>query len=686
MTIEQLRESLRDRDAEVRRRAVLSVEQEPSAEVAPLLLLALGDEDWRVRKEAVQISIRCASKLSLIDALVQAICQGENVGLRNASLDVLQGLGDEAARALVAALPSVPEHARKFVVEALGDSRGPVVLAELTRAAESSETNVASEAIEALARIGGPEAERVMRKRLAASDPFLRMAALDALNRCEANLSWEELLPLLHERLLRRVVVAALGRTGRPEAAGPLFAALEEPALHVVSAAAAAIGRLAGHSPETQAAVHSELAGLSERALGSLRNVLANAPDPEFQRAAAELLAEARDTASLAAMMVHLATDAPMPRMVDALRRWGQEAVEPLLALYASLSSPKERAIALELAADLVLARDQASSTDAVELGQRVLQVLRDSLFEREPSIRLVAVHCLGQWGEPTDAALLAAQAVSPDEDLSRASVRALELLGKRSPDAVEQALSRVSEKGAHGVALATVTAAIGRKGAPDRLQRLMSSDHPDVRRAAVAGLGKVGGARARSLLAIALADEDPDVQIVAANALGRLRDAEAGAPYVDELLQAIHAELPHVRSAVARALGQTGSALAVDPLSDLLRDHDSGVAVAAVEALGQLGPELLAQRVQPALLHADPEVVKAALRALSEWRDPAALEALTGALCHGAWDVRQLSAELIGELGDARAKEALTKQLERESDDLVRLALSDAFSRLREG
>ncbi|HEX6242155.1 MAG TPA: HEAT repeat domain-containing protein, partial [Polyangiales bacterium] len=273
MSIEQLRDALRDRDAEVRRRAVLSAERESMPEVGPLLLVALGDEDWRVRKEAAQVSIRRASELGLIDALVEAICQGENVGLRNAALDVLQGLGEEAARALVNALPHVPEHARKFVVEALGESRGPVVVAELSRAAQSTDSNVASEAIEALSRIGGAEAERVIRSRLSAADPFLRMAALDALNRCEAQVGWEELEPLLGDRLLRRVVVTALGRIGRPEAAAPLFSALEEPTSHVAAAAATAIARLSASSAAANAAVERELDHLGDRTRAALRNV-----------------------------------------------------------------------------------------------------------------------------------------------------------------------------------------------------------------------------------------------------------------------------------------------------------------------------------------------------------------------------------------------------------------------------
>jgi HEAT repeat protein len=681
MTIEQLREALRDRDAEIRRRAVLSTDQEPSLEVAEIVLSALGDDDWRVRKEAVQVAIRRANELSLIDALVEAICQGENVGLRNAALDVLQGIGDDAARALVAALPGVPEHARKFVVEALGDSRGPLIVAELSRAAQSSDTNVASEAIEALARIGGPDAQRAIRSRLSANDPFLRMAALDALNRCEVALRWEELEPLLKERLLRRVVVTALGRTGQTEAVVPLFAALEDANAQVVAAAAASLVRLSAHSFDTEAAVKFALEQLSERARIALRGVLSTSSDPESQRAAAELLAEARDVASLSIMVAHLSTDAPMPRLIEALRDWGQHVVEPLLELGGSLPSPRERAIALELSADLAFSDNHA----AYALTQRVLAGLRDSLSDRETSLRMVALRCLGEWGDASDAVQLAAQAIASDADLARTAIRALEKLAKRSPHAVEQALSQISEEGAHGVLLATVTAGIGGQVALDRLQRLLSSDHSEVRRAAVAGLGKVGGVRAKGLLVIALADEDPDVQIVAAHALGGLRDEQTGAPYVDDLLLAMGSELAHVRTAVARALGQTGSALAIAPLRELLRENESGVAIAAVEALGKLGPEQLAQHLEPALLHRDSEVVKAALRVLSDWRDPAAYDALTGALGHAAWDVRQLAAELLGDLGERRAVPSLSAQLAHESDDLVRIALSVAHVRLSE-
>jgi HEAT repeat protein len=209
----------------------------------------------------------------------------------------------------------------------------------------------------------------------------------------------------------------------------------------------------------------------------------------------------------------------------------------------------------------------------------------------------------------------------------------------------------------------------------------LNAVDDGEVRRAALVGLGRVGGERAAGLVALALADEDIEVQIVAAQVLGRIRDEHGGAPGVFGLLNAVSSEFPHVRSAVARALGQTNSPRAVAPLVELLRDSDAGVAMAAVEALGQLNPSELVSSLQSALAHSDREVVKAALKALSSCLDPAVPERLIAGLQHEAWDVRKLSGELIEQLAVAHAKEPLRRALAQETDDLAREALSRALT-----
>jgi HEAT repeat protein len=682
MSIEPLQKALVDADAETRRRAVLQLSIMPKdPALAELLMSALGDADWRVRKEAAQVALRRAQELGLLERLVRALCQSDNVGLRNAALDVLEELGEQAAPALIAALPNAPEQARKFVIEALGEAGGPLVIYELKQAAWSDDVNLAGEAIEALARIGGPEAESVIRARLHAGDPFLRLAALEALNRLDVNIAWEELAPLLEDRILRRVAIAALGRTGRAEALDPLFLALEDPALHTVGSAASALVKFTRSPGSMRERVLARLPRLNLRARTSLAALLAGAGEVELRRAAAELLSYAKDATALGQIIVQMTLDAAAPEQLDALRYWGEDAVQPLVLLSATLEAPEERAVALELAADLVA----VSPTARAPLGRLVRDSLRPALHDHDPVVVAAAARSLAPYVEASDAETLVQCALSADPEVARSAARSLEALVDNERGAVERALQKVEIEATQAAALASVLALLGGPESLDRLRALLSADDPGTRRAALQALGRIGGARAAATAAVALADEDSEVQVAAAHVLGRLRDEQGGVPGARELLQAVHSEHAHVRAAVARALGHTGLTRAVDPLSELLADQDSGVAIAAVEALGQLAGAQLGTRIRAALVHPDREVVKAALRALSGVRDADAPEQLIAALNHEAWDVRQLSAELIGESGMTHARPALAAQLARETDDLARSALTEALRALAE-
>jgi len=682
MSIERLQKALVDVDAETRRRAVLSLASEPpSSLLCELLMRALGDQDWRVRKESAQVSLRRARELSLIEPLVRALCQSDNVGLRNAALDVLEELGEEAAPALIAALPRAPENARKFVVEALGEAGGPLVIFELKQAALSSDVNLAGEAIEALARIGGPEADAVIRSRLRASDPFLRLAALEALNRRDAQMDWEELEPLIEDRMLRRVAIAALGRTARPEALDPLFRALDDPALSTVGAAATAIVKLLRNSGAVRELALPRLRALGARARAGLAALLGGAHEAELRRASAELLAYAKDEAALGQIIVQLTLDAASPETLSALRDWGEDAVAPLVALASTLEPPEERAVALELAADLAA----VSQTRATPLNRLVRETLRPALHDHDPVVVAAAARSLGPYVEASDAEALVQCALSIDPEVARSAARALEALVETERDAVERAIRSVEVETAQAAALASVLAMLGGPEALDRLRGLLSADEPHTRRAALHALGRIGGGRAAQMVALALADENSDVQVAAAQVLGRLRDENGGVPGASELMLAVHSEHAQVRAAVARALGNTGLSLALEPLCDLLRDDDGGVAIAAIEGLGHLTGDTLAEKLKDALVHPDREVVKAALRALASTHDQNAPGELIAALAHDAWDVRQVAAELIGDLRVSSARPALAAQLARENDDLARAALSDALRSLAE-
>src|SRR5205085_6069359 len=70
MTAAAVRRDLDSPDPEVRRRAVAIIPDLAEADATDLVLRALGDGDWRVRKEASQIAFLLGPTPTLLDKLV----------------------------------------------------------------------------------------------------------------------------------------------------------------------------------------------------------------------------------------------------------------------------------------------------------------------------------------------------------------------------------------------------------------------------------------------------------------------------------------------------------------------------------------------------------------------------------------------------------------------------------------
>jgi HEAT repeat protein len=677
MTPEDIRASLRSDDSEERRRAVAAVAQSDLSDVTALLYEALGDKDWRVRKEAVRAAPAIAERHPLVDRLIAALCDGENVGRRNAALEAMRSLGPAVVQPLVDALPRVEEPARKFLIDAMGDTRDTGVVPVLVRAVnDDPDPNVAAAALDALARIGGAEAEMALRARLRVADPFQRMAALDGLARLGAVVPWEDLAPLLPDRLVRRAALGLLGRTGRREALEPLVEALCEGSPQLTAASARALVQLGQDPQGLPIEVREHVRRLPLEARQSLRGLLTRG-DLQGRQAAAEILALARDADGLEGVVYLLVQDALPPGAVQALRAWGPDAVQPLLALHRR-SHGRARAVALELAADLLAAAEGQASNPP--LWDELRAALRAGAADPEPSVAMAAARSMSLFGEPQDAPMLVRRASRGPEEVSRACGEALEALAGSAPEVVREALEGVVFEGAAGAALARVAARLGGPQTVEQLQTALAADDPQSRRAGVDALAAIGDRRSAEHIAYALTDENVDVQTAAARALGRMRD-ETGQPLgTDQLLLALKSSSAAVQAAAAQALGEAGQAEAIGPLRELARSEAPGVAVAAVQALRLLRDPQLADLLLEALAHPDHEVVKQALRALGQGAGPAPVARLSRGLEHAAWDVRILAVRLLEHAGGDEAREALSRRLTHEPDPMVQQAIRKAL------
>ena len=106
-------------EPEARRRAAQEIPTLPAPESCELLLAALGDEDWRVRKEAASVAARVEPRTAVVFAVAGALAEKVNVGLRNAAVEALILIGPDAVPGAIDALGRLDPDGRKLAVEVL---------------------------------------------------------------------------------------------------------------------------------------------------------------------------------------------------------------------------------------------------------------------------------------------------------------------------------------------------------------------------------------------------------------------------------------------------------------------------------------------------------------------------------------------------------------------------------------
>ena len=673
MSTAEIQSAMSSLDVEVRREAVLAAAALHDKDSSELLLTALGDSDWRVREEAIRAVGEVAVEFELIRPLIDGLCQGLNVGLRNAARDVLRRLGAAAARSLIGALTEVEPNDRKFIVEALACGGTEEAIDTLIESVRGSDPVIAVAAMDALAQLGGPRVEVALREKLRTGDTFERAAALDALEHLAATVLYDDLEPLLDDRLLRRIALDALGRSGDVRAVPHLLNALTDRSTHVTSRALLGLFRLQASNVDARRMLSTELA---QRSLGiaSLKT-LVNDDDRTLGLAAATLLARCRDRDSVRIAVELVSRDVAANQLATAFDDWIEDALSAVLRIAQEQSD--WRAAALDLACELgERANERPTAVDQLRV------CLRDSFSDLDNAVRVAVLRGLGRFGESEDAALLLGCTRDGDVDVAVAAGNALRDLAFRAPAAVRQVLSNATPAGPAGLAVAELLVDLGARDALDRLRQALWSDEPSTRVYAIAGLSRMGGQVAAELTALALRDESSEVQVAALEALTVMRDGDAIAR--DAILQ-FDSHDSDVLCALTRALSVLDDP---DSLARLQKIAQSGAREARVAALSELvaqGDPSVPALLRAAVMDEDAEVSKEAISQLGGAGDSDAAVQIAGALSHPAAEVRRLAAAWLARIGDRASAEALFDRLQHETDALVRTVVVEALEALRE-
>ena len=544
---------LRSSDEETRRAAVAALSSGGGEEALRLLVEALGDESWRVRKEAALQAAGWGDPGRAAEVLVESLAERDNVGRRNAVVEVLSRLGQVALAPLLASLAQAPEH-RKLIVDTLGMLADHRATPALIRSLDDEDANVRAASAESLGRVGGPDAEAALAAHLEKSDLLFALACLEALNALGARLATARLIPLLDTPVLKPAALIALGHSHDPAAAEPIIRFLADRSRAVREAATVALDRL--HEsllPDTRESVSKAVARhLHEDAEALLVQALLEGLPPT-RRAAATVLGLTGRPAAVRPLVLALGDPAVEEAAGAALLRLGASAAGPIVQLASELD-PMLRASVFRLIPGL-------------GADPRLQSMLVASLGEEDAEVSAEAARALAEIGGaesvPALFAALSWESSAVDNALCR--------MASRLPDAVRDEVLARDFAGRDAPRLCRILGFCRKGEDAPFLLGLLAGGTPPLRAAAAESLAQLAGihagdveGRAEAALAAALAAPDPAVE---------------------------------VRAACARALGAFDSARAIASLAHAAADADPSVRAVAVKSL--------ASRKTPAALDA---------------------------------------------------------------------------------
>ena len=665
MDLDEISARLTAPDEEARRLAVVALRAHPFPGTMQLLFSAMGDESWRVRKEAVTVVLQARPLApAVIESLIELLRASDNAGLRNSAVESLERIGAAAVEPLCGHLDDPDHDLRKFIIDILGNIRCASCVPLLVKALHDQDMNVRVAAAENLGKIRDPRALPHLLTVLEGGEIWLKFTVLDALALIGVPVPLVSLAPLLRESLLRRATYDCLGSLGDAQCLPILLQGLQEKAKNAREAAVVALMRVRGRlAPQDQSVVDiplQELAGgvVANKLIDSLHS-----EDPVVLDALVRMIAVMRDGRAALPLLQVCRIDRLRGVCLEAFRGIGRSVMPEVVAHFAA-AAESERAVIVHLIAEFA----ESGYHDLIFSG----------LADDSAELRRCCAIALGRLSAPGAVPHLARLLEDDEQPVREAALEALRTLCGSEPAALNALCAELIQAPQPGKRR-DAAVILGALADGERLCLLVKDEDATVRRAAVASLARVDLPEL-SHLSLALSDEEPEVRLAAAQALSD----KGGGEVLGPLLLALNDADPWVRVSALKGLSSLGDPAALPGVTALLAQANGPVLIAALSTLAALGGAQALAPVEQVLSHSDEEVVEAAIQILSgfggDWINGHS-ETLLG---HPHWIVRRCFVRALGELRGEGAVPLLDQALARESDPLVKGEIAELLDRLR--
>lgn len=648
--------ALQSEDEEERRRAIQGLRGLPLNDSCSLIFSAMGDESWRIRKEAVELFVASEPENGMIAQLLELLRCEDNAGMRNSAAEAVTRLGVRAAAPLINLVNDEDADVRKFVIDVMGCISDPIFIPPLLSALQDSDVNVAAAAAEHLGNVGdGSVVENLIQAIVANDSDLFRFSALAAVGKLAAPAPVpDEIKKLADHELLRKAVYDCLGSIADESALSVLLQGLAVRQKSCRNAALLAIYRLfLRSSAEARQTIESSLRLLRG---GDVVPVLIDSfdvRDANLAEALVVILDIIGDKRCVGTFLQAFADERLSRVALKSLKNLGTDGIDTLISQYHHYDEESRSGICSLIGECAYLSGNQ---------------IIRDALNDPSPLVQKSAVSAAGKLGLTDCIPGIIRLLGDSDLEIRNSVVSCLQALALIDRDGIQAVASQIVESDQSDLRrnAAVLFAALGDS---DRLSLLAKDEDALVREAAVTSIGKLRFTAGMGTLLIALVDEDPDVRIAAADALGIVGDGTV----IEALTHTLADEDSWVQCAALKSIARICPDAAVDSVRVVFPKSEGLLMITCLELLDQLGGKQAMDLVEKALDNDDSDVVTLALTILARHAIERVSAHAERLLAHHNWNIRVSCARAVALLPASRSLTLLAGALEREENDMVR-------------
>ena len=647
---EDLEFLLKHKDPEVRIQALKDLQSRSEKPyIVSALITCLGDENWRVRKTAIEMLLDMRGE-NIIEQLINTLYQ-ENANARNSSIEALIELGPEATDYLIKEFKHANTDVRKFIIDILGRTGELKAFPLLVEALEDSDENVKTAVVEHLSSM--PKNISVINTLIAilkSENVWVAYHAAAALGRIGDVRAVDALVSELPRKELRKPVINALGKITEAGWISSVVPFLEDESKAVREEAVKALAEIVHGGISTEILVKNLKNTFGERA----SELLMPHTQSNFKEVSisAQLLIGLTMEKSILPSLLELSVEEEYSQsVIRVLTFMGKLAPESLLPFFKA-DQPYHRRVICEVAGKV--------KSDVF------FKPLVGCLKDEDGHVRGKAAVALSYINKPEAIKYIKPLLLDEYENIQEETIKSLSKFGKNLN--VDEIIKGLLDKSAtlrkNSVKLLGL---LGEQGSIEAVGVVLKDSDVRVRKAAVEALSSIGGPRAVKLLLHALTDETAEICRIAALKIGKLH-AEEG---VEPLIVLLRDRDVWIRTAAAEALGNIGNKKAVDPLIQMLSDESELVKTSVIEALGNFKEEKVKKALLQLLHDKDSEIRSTAVESLIFF--DGIMEDIVPLLKDGEWIVRKKVVDVLGTFFKEKSYAYLKEVAETDNDPQVK-------------